>query len=131
MHSRFFTKSEFGICAGNRPVHVDTIARLESLYVRTNCLHNAGGIHSRCVGQIRLARVSARADVCIDRIQAGRFHAHQHLSRIRFQVGHILKLQDLGATKLAYTDRFHLLLLFERKRGLKPATTFPSALLPM
>ena len=58
-------------------MRIHTVARFHAGDVGSDGLDDAGDIGSRRVGQVRLARVRARADVGLYRVDADGFHARR------------------------------------------------------
>ena len=86
---------------------VDAIAGSESLRVCAERLDFAGAVRARDVGERRLARVRAAADVRVDGIDAGRADTDDNLGWARFRIGHLLEVQDFRAAELSNDDGFH------------------------
>ena len=72
-----------------------------------NSVDRAADVCVRGVGQIRLPRVQAGADVGVNRVHADGAHSNQDLARADGRQRRLLDLQDLGAAELAHNDRFH------------------------
>ncbi len=68
-------------CALGGADHVDAVAGSHALHVGADRFDLAGRVRARDVGQRGQARVRAGADVRVDRVDAGRADAHEHLRR--------------------------------------------------
>ena len=67
--------------------------------------HDAGAFEPRC--ERERVRVEARAVIDVDEVQARRLHPDQELAGSRDGLGEIDQPEDLGATVLFDSDRFH------------------------
>ena len=59
MHTRLFAQRQVRVCASDRAIGVNTIARLEVFHTRSHGFDDAGRVRPRRVRQIRLSGVGA------------------------------------------------------------------------
>ena len=86
------------------PGEVDAIADREAGHAVADRVDDAGAVAARRVGQRRLDRVGAGADVGLDRVHAGGVDPDPHLARSGPRIGHLGEGQDFGSAEGRHTN---------------------------
>ena len=107
VHLCRLAQHKLGIRAADRSRGVNTIARFESIYIRAHLLDHARAVVAGRVRQGRFLRMSSRANVRLDRINADRIHSNQHLTGTGLRRRHFFEPQNFRITKLMHPNRLH------------------------
>ncbi len=114
MHLRRFAQSHRGVRARYRAGRVNPVANFQVGHTSADRFDNSRCVSAGSIGQRRLSRISARADVGLDWIDSGSPDTHQNLARAGGEMRHFLQLHDLRFTELMHSNGFHKLLKIAR-----------------
>ena len=106
-----------GVCAGERPCHVDPFTHLAVVHPRPHRSDDPGAVNPRGIGEREVGAVGAGADIGVHRVHPGRPDFDHHLTRFRFCVGQLHNPHHLGLAELMDPYRSHDILLYPESKS--------------